>query len=71
MAKISSYVEGPRWTGIETAILDYCYSRGLKVTTKVVKGWITSKTYFTVEGSETQVSTFKKYLIAAVNEYNR
>lgn len=71
MAQFSSYIEGPRWAGAETAILDYCYSRGIKVTTKAVNGWITSKTYFTVEGSETQLSAFKKYLIAAVNEYNR
>lgn len=70
MAKYISHIEGPRWAKVGKAIEVFGLRTGTDVKTVVTKGLLRERVDFSIEGSDEEITYFKRWLRDSVQEYN-
>ena len=67
---IKSHIEGPRWARSDQAIKNACWNAGMKCTVERETTLLREIVRFEVEGTESQLRSFKIGLENAIKEWN-
>ena len=70
MSEYRSYVEGPRWARFDIALRKYSVDHGLAIDIDRQTTWLQEIVYFTVYGSDAQISRFQAAMNQAIREWN-
>lgn len=66
-----TYVEGPRWAKVSNAVRKGVMELGITLDyIHVEKGLLRETTFFKVSGDESGVTTFRRVLLNALEDYN-
>jgi hypothetical protein len=68
--KYRSYIEALKSADVPSYVRKLAWNLGLDVTVNVEKGIFRETTFFSVDGSDDDVYTFKKRLYRALENYN-
>ena len=66
-----SYIEGPRWAGIQSALRKGAWDVGLDIEFTVEKGLLRETVFFEVMGDVDSVVGFKRGVEAMVREWEK
>jgi hypothetical protein len=72
VAKVKSYVEGPKWAGLKQVLFQLAIYYNLDlVIIDHDKGWIGETIYFSVEGESENIKGMNRALKKSIEEYNK
>jgi hypothetical protein len=58
MKKIKSWIEGPKFYGLEGELKKYCWDNDLQIKIEKTKGFIQETIFFEVSGEDEKVNKF-------------
>ena len=65
-----SWIEAPRWAGVETFLLKLSVECNVNIKTTVRKGWVRETVIYWVDGPFDKVALFSSILHKSLRQYN-
>ena len=69
---LRTHISGPRWAGLRSFLNQVAQATDTQLTIEdESKGLIQTEIFFSVEGTDEQISQFKRLVIQTVREHNK